>query len=93
MTNDIDPKIKRLFPWGLFLTVAVILATCAMLRQAHGEPYACFGSGRYAAMSDGITCDDPRAKSRPYYFGQTEFPPKVHHAQRRQGHRVHSVRP
>lgn len=33
-----------------------------------GEPYACFGGGRYDAMARGITCEDERAKLLPYYL-------------------------
>lgn len=34
--KNIDPKIKRLFPWGLFLFLAFIFAGLAISR-AHGE--------------------------------------------------------
>lgn len=50
--KTIDPKIKRLFPWALFLVTAVVIFFAA-LATAHSEPdiWACYGSQRYQAMS------------------------------------------
>jgi hypothetical protein len=50
--RDVDPKIRRYFPWSLFLAAAamLLLASCY---SAHAEEdvWACYGSARYQAMS------------------------------------------
>lgn len=50
--KKVDPKIKRFFPWALFLALAVLLALGA-IRIAHAEEdvWACYASQRYQAMS------------------------------------------
>lgn len=65
--KDVDPCVRRFFPWALFLVLAAIFAFGA-IRAAHGEeedpdPYACFGAGRYDAMSRGLGKEDcPKEK-------------------------------
>ena len=57
-------RMKRYFPWGMFLIVAVLFALAAMMLPAHGmgwfkdpDPYSCYGAARYQAMYDGApTC-------------------------------------
>ena len=41
--RDVDPKIRRLFPWAFFLALATLLALGAMIVHAN---------------ADGITCDE-----------------------------------
>ncbi len=57
--KDVPPGIRRLFPWALFLVLAVLLtiAGCVLARPAHAEEdhWACYGSARYEAMSSGWT--------------------------------------
>ncbi len=55
--KDIDPAIKQLFPWSLFLVVAALLLLASCYRKAHAEEdiWACYGSARYEAMSSGWT--------------------------------------
>lgn len=65
--QDVDPKVKRFFPWALFLVLAALLAlatTCAHAQDQ--DPYVCYGAGRYQAMSEGKpacpSCEDVVAK-------------------------------
>lgn len=48
--HDIDPIVRKFFPWALFLVLALVLALGA---KAHGEEdvWACYGAQRYQAMS------------------------------------------
>jgi hypothetical protein len=42
--RDVDPKIKKLFPWSLFLTLALLFAlgACSLARAADAKPsYTC----------------------------------------------------
>jgi hypothetical protein len=48
--RDVDPKIKRLFPWALFLVLAAAFAFAAGRVHAEEDLYACYGSSRYQAM-------------------------------------------
>lgn len=54
--REVDPKVKRLFPWSLFLVLAALflLATCKMAKTEE-DVWACYGSSRYEAMSSGWT--------------------------------------
>lgn len=54
--RDIDPKVRRFFPWALFLFLAA-LCFWGAITTAHGEQdiWACYGSARYQAMSAGWT--------------------------------------
>jgi hypothetical protein len=99
--KDIDPGIRGLFPWVLFLVLALAFAACAFwvgktsdyacyghdraqaifdkkppcvhptfedrareffnqspqrFGENGGDPYACFGGGRYDAMRSGRVC-------------------------------------
>ena len=36
--KDVDPKIKRLFPWALFLVLAVVLLLASMVVHAEAQP-------------------------------------------------------
>lgn len=53
--KNVDPKIKRLFPWSLFLLVAILfmVASCAIAHGEEEDVWACYGGGRYQAMSSG----------------------------------------
>jgi hypothetical protein len=55
--KDVDPKMKRFFPWALFLAAAIMLALAAMAVHAEAEEdiWACYGPARYEAMSSGFT--------------------------------------
>lgn len=50
--KDVDPKIRRLFPWALFLVLAALF-TFGAIRQARSEAdiWACYGGQRYQAQS------------------------------------------
>jgi hypothetical protein len=37
MNEDIDPGIRRLFPWALFLVLAIMFALGAMVVRAHAQ--------------------------------------------------------
>jgi hypothetical protein len=52
--RDVDPKIKRFFPWSLFL-IAALFFVLASVVVGHSEEdvWACYGGGRYQAMSSG----------------------------------------
>lgn len=54
--DGIDPKIRRLFPWALFLFLAALFALGA-LSEARGDD----AHPRQAASSWHWTCDDLRA--------------------------------
>lgn len=67
--KDVDPCVRRFFPWALFLVLAAIFAFGA-IRAAHGEEdqWACFGAGRYDAMSRGLGKEDcPKVKRKPHF--------------------------
>jgi len=51
--KDVDPKIKRLFPWALFLVLAALFAFAATRVHAEEDVWACYASQRYQAMSSG----------------------------------------
>lgn len=53
MNRDIDPKIKALFPWALFLVLAALLLFMTGRVHAEEDVWACYGSSRYQAMSSG----------------------------------------
>jgi hypothetical protein len=57
--KDVDPKIKRLFPWTLFLALAVVLCMASMIVHARGadlpDVWACYGPARDEAMAAGMT--------------------------------------
>lgn len=72
--KDVDPKVKRLFPWALFLvlTALLLVGSCSF---AHGESdvYACYGSGRYEAMQRGWpACNEMCGKLKAYLQGHSE---------------------
>ena len=72
--RDVDPKIRRFFPWALFLALATLLALGAMIVHAHGEEdvYACYGSSRYQAMSDAWpACDERTFCDKVKFYLQT----------------------
>lgn len=52
--RDVDPKIKALFPWALFLVLAALFAFMATRVHAEEDVWACYGSQRYEAMSSGF---------------------------------------
>lgn len=57
--SDVDPKIKRLFPWALFLVTAALLLLATKYVRAEGDIWACYGSQRYQAMSSSwIPCTE-----------------------------------
>lgn len=65
--RDVDPKIKRLFPWALFLVLAAIFAFAATRVRAEADVWACYGSARYQAMSsDWPRCDKPGGRLAAY---------------------------
>lgn len=51
--RDVDPKVKRFFPWALFLALAALLAYGATKVHAEEDVWACYNSQRYQAMSSG----------------------------------------
>jgi hypothetical protein len=53
--EEIDKAVRKFFPWSLFLGLAVVFALATFIARAHGEEdvWACYGSGRYQAMSSG----------------------------------------
>jgi hypothetical protein len=53
--KDVDPKVKRLFPWALFLVLAALFAFAATRVHAEEDVWACYGSARYEAMSSAWT--------------------------------------
>jgi hypothetical protein len=53
--NDIDPTVRKWFPWALFLILAAALAFGATRVHAEDDIWACYGSARYQAMSSGWT--------------------------------------
>jgi hypothetical protein len=67
MKNLIDPKIKRLFPWVLFLVVAGLLASAAAL-VGQGNNFNCYPD-RYQAIFDGrVACVHPSFEDRAREF-------------------------
>jgi hypothetical protein len=50
--NKVDPLVKRFFPWGLFLALAVVFLIASCVARAEDDQYACYGSSRYQAMYD-----------------------------------------
>lgn len=72
--QDIDPKIKRLFPWGLFLAAAalLLLATCARA-YAEKDVFECYGPARYQAMSSAWPpCNEICGQLKGYLQTHTE---------------------
>lgn len=74
--DPVEPKVKRrLWPVGLAAVLAVIVALVHLFlispaRSADlnlGDPYECFGAGRYAAMEQGLTCSKRAAWRLPNY--------------------------
>lgn len=73
-------KIKRFFPWALFLVMAAILSLLAMCERAPAagkmpEPdvYTCYGGGRYEAMGEGWPgCDEWCGILKAYLTSHTE---------------------
>lgn len=55
--KDVDPKIKQLFPWALFLALAVLLFLASMVVHARADEdvWACYGPARDEAISMGMT--------------------------------------
>lgn len=53
--KDVDPKIKRFFPWALFLVVAGLLLLATKYAHAEEDIWACYGPARYEAMSSSWT--------------------------------------
>lgn len=75
--NEIDPTVKRFFPWALFLALAALCALGA-ITLAHSEEdiWACYGSQRYQAMSSGWPpCNTPKSelcqRVEQYLLGHT----------------------
>lgn len=66
--HDVDPSIKRLFPWALFLVLAGLFAIGAIaLAHAEEDVYACYGPARYVAMSAAWpACAEICAATREY---------------------------
>lgn len=61
--KDVDPKIKRLFPWALFLVVAALLLFASTRVHSEEDIWACYGSQRYEAMSSGWpACNEPKSE-------------------------------
>jgi hypothetical protein len=58
-SKDVDPKIKRLFPWTLFLALTVLLLLASMVVNARGadmqDVWACYGRAREEAISMKLT--------------------------------------
>jgi len=44
---------------GVVILIGVKLAHGADFNGDYGDPYACFGAGRYDAMRDGRECPEP----------------------------------
>ncbi len=55
MSDDIDPKVRRFFPWALFLALALAFAVAATRVHAEEKSWDldCYGAQRYQAMSEG----------------------------------------
>lgn len=72
--SNIDPKIKRLFPWALFLALAAVLAIGACsLAHAEADVFACYGAARYQAMSSAWPpCNEICGQLRAYLQSHTE---------------------
>lgn len=71
--RDVDPKIKALFPWALFLVLALVLAFAATKVHAEEDLWACYGSGRYQAMSSAWPpCNEMCGKLKAYMQMHTE---------------------
>lgn len=51
--RDVDPKVKRFFPWALFLALAALLVFASTKVRAEEDVWACYNSQRYQAMSSG----------------------------------------
>lgn len=73
--KDVDPKIKRLFPWLLFLVLAAGLVLATTRVHAEEDVWACYGGQRYQAMSSGWPqCNEMSylcARVRQYLLGHT----------------------
>jgi hypothetical protein len=60
--KEVDPKIKSLFPWLLFLLLAVVLLLASTQVHSEEDGYACYGAGQSEAMSSGLPpCDQLKA--------------------------------
>jgi len=71
--KDVDPKIKRLFPWLLFLVLAAAFALAATRVHAAEDVYACYGSARYQAMSSAWPpCNEICGRLKAYLVSHTE---------------------
>lgn len=73
--SEVDPSVRRFFPWGLFLVLAalLLLGTCDIRAHAEEDVWACYGSARYQAMySNWPTCDDFCGKVKSYMQMHTE---------------------
>jgi hypothetical protein len=62
--KDVDPKIKRFFPWALFLALAALLAFGAMIVHAHAQ----------GGVPDNITCAEvvQRVGLKPLWVAERE---------------------
>jgi hypothetical protein len=50
--KNIDPSVKKFFPWALFLALALMFSIlAARTARSEGDVWACYGSARYQAMS------------------------------------------
>lgn len=54
MSDNIDPKVKRFFPWALFLGLAVLLIVLTFCRPAPAMSWACKPLQKFERTCTGV---------------------------------------
>lgn len=71
--DDVDPTVRRLFPWVLFLVFALVFAGLAVwVNETHD--YSCYGHERLQAIFDNKPpCVQPTFmdRAREFFTGST----------------------
>lgn len=73
--EEIDPGVRRFFPWALFLVCAILFGIAAhYIAKPTIDDYACYGRDQYQAMWDQKPpCKGPSMidRARDFFEGRT----------------------